>query len=108
MVIGHQQAVPLLFESRLLYYRERGAHAYGPFPFWISSWFLELPQVLINTLIFSLIMYNMAGLRTSEGAYGFFWGVMVLTSTAGLFMAQFIAALAPTAEIAIGKIIIRS
>ena len=102
MVIGHQQQVPQLFESRLLYYRERGAHAYGAFPFWISSWFLELPQVLINTLIFSAIMYNMSGLSQAEGAYAFFWGVMVLTSTAGLFMAQFIAALAPTAEIAIG------
>ena len=101
LVLGHQQAIPELFENRLVFYRERGARAYGAVPYWLSCWYLHLPQIFLNTLIFCLIVYYMAGLNTAPGCFGYFWGVLFLTSTAGMFMAQLIASLVPSAEAAI-------
>lgn len=99
MILGHQQAIPALFEDRLVFYRERGARAYGALPYWFSSWFLQIPLVAINVFVFSLIVYYMAGLQ-SDG-FGLFLGVMILTSWTGLYACQLIAAISPSAQTAI-------
>jgi len=101
MILGHQQAIPALFEDRLVFYRERGARAYGAFPYWISCWFLQVPLILLNVLVFSAIVYSMSGFTDASGCYGYFFGVLYMTSLTGLFMAQLIAALAPTSQSAI-------
>jgi hypothetical protein len=31
VMLGNQQAIPSVFEDRLLYYREKGAHVYGAY-----------------------------------------------------------------------------
>jgi ABC-type multidrug transport system ATPase subunit len=99
MILGHQQAIPALFEDRLIFYRERGARAYGALPYWISSWFLQIPLVAMNVFVFSLIVYYMVGL--TSGGFGLFFGVMVLTSWTGLFNCQLIAAVSPSSQSAI-------
>jgi len=99
MILGHQQAIPALFEDRLLFYRERGAKAYGAIPYWISSWYLQLPQTMINVLIYGSIVYSMCGFV--EGHFGPFFLSLLLTSWTGLFVCQAIAALSPTGQAAI-------
>jgi ABC-type multidrug transport system ATPase subunit len=99
MILGHQQAIPALFEDRLLFYRERGAKAYGAIPYWISSWYLQLPQTMINVLIYSAILYPMCGFV--DGHFGPFFLALLLTSWTGLFVSQLIAALSPTGQAAI-------
>lgn len=101
IVLGHQQAIPALFEDRLVFYRERGARAYGALPYWFSSWFLQIPLIFVNVLVFSAIVYGMANLSNCGGCYGFFFGTLFLCSVTGLFMAQVIASLAPSAQAAI-------
>mmetsp|Transcript_1087 Transcript_1087/g.1754 ORF Transcript_1087/g.1754 Transcript_1087/m.1754 type:complete len:1273 (+) Transcript_1087:64-3882(+) len=99
MILGHQQAIPALFEDRLLFYRERGAKAYGAFPYWVSSFYLQLPQGILNVLVFSAIAYYMCGFV--EGHFGPFFLALLLSSWTGLFCCQTIAALAPTGQAAI-------
>jgi len=101
MVLGHQQAIPALFEDRLLFYRERGANAYGALPYWFTLWVLNLPLSLLNVLIFSIITYNMCGFTTAEGHFGAYFIGLLLCSWTGLFSCQMIAALAPTGQAAI-------
>merc|ERR1719223_1642287 len=101
MVLGHQQAIPSLFEDRLVFYRERGARAYGAIPYWFSSWFIQLPLIFINVMIFSAIVYSMAGFTSAPGSFGVFFGTLYMSSVTGLFMAPFIASLAPSAQAAI-------
>lgn len=84
-----------------MFYRERGAKAYGPLSYWFSSWFLQLPMVLLNVLIFSVIVYNMVGFTDADGHFGCFFITMMLTSWTGLFTCQMMAALASTAQAAI-------
>lgn len=99
MILGHQQAIPALFEDRLIFYRERGSRAYGPLPYWISSWFLQIPIVALNVLVFSIVVYFMTGLKS--GGFGLFCGVLIITSWTGLFVCQLIASVSPSAQSAI-------
>jgi hypothetical protein len=101
LVVGHQQSIPSLFEDRLLFYRERGSKLYGAVPYWFSAWLVELPICLLNVLIFSIIVYKMAGLNPAPGAFGYFFGQLLLASYAGLFLCQLVAALSPSPEVAI-------
>lgn len=101
MILGHQQAIPALFEDRLLFYRERGAGAYGAVPYFVSAFFLQVPMITINTLVFAAISYNMAGLWDEDGHFGVYWLVMWLTSLTGLFVCQTMAAVSPTGQAAI-------
>lgn len=103
-VVGwHQQNIPALFNSRLMFYRERGAKLYGALPYWISSFYLDIPIETIFVLIFSIIIYYMTGLNDASGHFLTFYGNLLLVSWTGLFFAQMIAALCPTSMVAIAS-----
>ena len=102
MIIGHQQAVPAILDDRLIFYRERGAKAYGPFSYWISSWLMQIPLILGNVLLFSIILYNMAGLNTnSPEEFWYFYLIMLLTSYCGYYVACFISSISPSTQAAL-------
>ena len=101
MVLGHQQAIPALFEDRLVFYRERGAHCYGAFPYWVTLWILQVPFAMMNVMVFALITYHMCGFWTEEGHFGVYYCALLFCSWTGLFCCQLIAAMAPTGQSAI-------
>ena len=101
MIMGHQQAIPLLFEDRLMFYRERGAKAYGAIPYWFSSFIFQLPMIVVNVLLFAAITYDMCGFNTADGHFGVYYLVMLLVSITGLFLCQLLAALSISAQSAI-------
>lgn len=101
MIIGHQQAVPALIEDRLLFYRERGAKAYGGFTYWLSCWFFQLPMIAVNVMFYSLICYHMVGLRSGAEHFIFFYYILIFTSFSGYFIACFIASVAPSSQAAL-------
>lgn len=97
-IMTHQKTVPIMFNDRLLFYRERSAGACSAFPFWVSVSFLQLPIAFVDTLVFAGIIYSMAGLG---GSFSFFWGVLYLTSVAGFQMATLVASVSPSPMAAI-------
>lgn len=101
MVLGHQDRIPAMFESRLLFYRERGAKAYGAVPYWLANLCLQLPIVAANVFVFCIIEYHLAGLYNAPGHFVFFYLVMLMTSVIGLLICQLIAALSPSEQSAI-------
>ncbi|CAM9157731.1 unnamed protein product [Ectocarpus fasciculatus] len=96
MILGHQQAIPALFEDRLMFYRERGAKAYGALPYWFSSFIFQLPMIVLNVLLFSGITYGLCGFNPADGHFGVYYLVMTLSSITGLFVCQTLAALSRT------------
>lgn len=105
MVIGHQQSIPALLEDRLIFYRERGSKSYGPFTYWISQWAIQIPLIILNTLLYSAVLYPMVKLNAyaenGDSAFGFFYLTMILTSTTGMFIACFISSLAQSTQAAL-------
>jgi ABC-type multidrug transport system permease subunit len=102
MIIGHQQALPAMLDDRLVFYRERGAKAYGAFSYWFSCWIIQIPLILVNVLLFSVILYPMAGLNShSSEEFGYFYFIMLLSSYCGYYVACFIAAISPSTQAAL-------
>lgn len=102
MIIGHQQAVPAIIDERLVFYRERGAKAYGALSYWVSCWLMQIPIILWNVLLFSIILYKMAGLNDhSSNNFGYFYLIMLMTSYCGYFVACFISSISPSTQAAL-------
>jgi ABC-type multidrug transport system ATPase subunit/ABC-type multidrug transport system permease subunit/uncharacterized membrane protein YhdT len=101
MVIGHQQAIPVYLADRLVFYRERGAKAYGAFPYWVTTWILQVPLIFINVFWFALISYWMVGLRDDAECFFFYYLIMVMCSVTGLFNAGFVSAISHSTQAAL-------
>ena len=99
MMMAHQSSIPGMISDRLLFYRERGANAYGALPYWVSTWVTQIPLVFLSTLGFSLVMYWMVGFRA--GAFGYYFYFMFAISLCGLFFSQFLAAVSQSSEMAL-------
>ncbi len=91
VMFSHIQQVAVAFENRLVFYRERAAGAYGAIPFFISSFVISIPAAVVNVLVFSGIIYSMAGLYPSADRFMFFFGSLFLCSLTGLFMCHLVA-----------------
>ena len=73
-LLSHLDIVGLLLNERLVFYRERGAKAYGAFSYWFS---LTLPILFFQLLILpfqAILVYFMAGLR--DGHFGNFFLIL--------------------------------
>jgi ABC-type multidrug transport system permease subunit len=56
---------------------------------------------MINTLVFSILIYNLSGLRSGGGYFFYFYYVMFASSFSGLFLCMFMSALAPSTPAAL-------
>lgn len=100
LVLGHQQAIPLIFEDRLLFYREKVVGCYGAFPYWVSTLVINVPVVFINELLYSLLVYYMGGLSNEHGHFGVFFYNMLFASASSMFLCLAVAAASPDASTA--------
>jgi ABC-type multidrug transport system permease subunit len=101
LVAGHQAIIPEILQNRLVFYRERGARAYGPIAYWASCWVIEIPLIVINVTVFSLTVVYMTQLRADFEAIVFFTAILVLNSIVGLFICHLIAAISPSSQAAV-------
>jgi ABC-type multidrug transport system permease subunit len=103
-LVCHQDAVPVIFDERLLFYRERGAKAYGAFPYWVTTWILRIPVTTISTALFAAIVYNLSNLSDKSGRFSFYFGVLCMHSFAASFMMQSIAAISSSTAAAMSLV----
>lgn len=104
VMMNHLQIIPLIFEDRLMFYRERSAGAYGALPYWLSSTFFQIPIIIIGVTLYSVITYNMADLSSNPGNFWIYVTAMNLCSIDAFFFFQMISAIAPTEQAAVGLI----
>ncbi|KAL8547629.1 hypothetical protein ACS0TY_007090 [Phlomoides rotata] len=74
LYLGVQNATsvqPVIAFERTVFYRERGAGMYSALPYALAQVLIELPHLLIQTLIYGLIVYAMIGFEWT--AAKFFW-----------------------------------
>lgn len=100
-LLKDMQAIPMLMGSRLVFYRERGAKAYGALTFWISLWFIQVPLVLISVLLYSAVLYPMVDFRHGDHHFNWFYYFLMMQSMIGVFVGIMIAALAPSSQAAL-------
>ena len=97
--IIHLYCIRELFVDRLVFYRERGVKAYGAFPYWLS---LTIPILLFQLpilLIFSLLVYFLAGLR--DGHFGVFFLILLLSNYVCLYISYLCGAVSSSTQVAL-------
>ncbi|XVE63542.1 hypothetical protein DITRI_Ditri07aG0028300 [Diplodiscus trichospermus] len=82
LFIGYQNSVsvqPVVAIERTVFYRERAAGMYSALPYAFGQVLIELPYILIQTIIYGVIVYAMIGFEWS--ATKFFWYIFYMYFT---------------------------
>ncbi|GAB4822452.1 hypothetical protein N2152v2_009498 [Parachlorella kessleri] len=69
----------IILVRRAVYYREHAAGMYSVGPYIAAEFLVELPYVLFQSVIYSLLIYWMIGFVADAGKFFWFFMVMVLT-----------------------------
>jgi ABC-type multidrug transport system permease subunit len=101
MLMGQLDSISIVIEDRLVYYRERGAKAYSPFAYYLSTFLIQIPTLVLNVLFYSIGMYTLTGLRAGASYYGYFFFLMLFASYCGMFLAYTAASVSRTTEVAL-------
>ena len=95
----HVDSIGKLLIDRLVFYRERGAKAYGPFSYWLST---TIPVLLFQfplMFIFTIIIYFMAGLR--DGHYGYFFIIILLSNYTIMYLSFTLGAISSSIQVSL-------
>lgn len=82
VLLGTQNAFsvqPVVDTGRTVFYRERAAGMYSAVPYALGQVLIELPYVLVQTTLYSLLVYTMMGYEWA--AAKFFWYFLFLYFT---------------------------
>lgn len=98
--IVQMQTVPIHFEDRVMFYRERAAKLYHPLLYWVATWLVQLAFIVGHTAVFSIIAYFMAALEPSGGRFFLYFIVLYFVASTAYFLCQSIAAISPNPQTA--------
>ncbi|GAV68078.1 ABC_tran domain-containing protein/ABC2_membrane domain-containing protein/PDR_assoc domain-containing protein [Cephalotus follicularis] len=103
LYIGFQNAQsvqPVVAIERIVFYRERAAGMYSALPYAFGQVVIELPYILLQTLLYGVIVYAMIGFHWT--AIKFFWYLffMYFTLLFFTFYGMMIVAVTPNQHIA--------
>ncbi|KAL4431462.1 hypothetical protein ABPG75_006718 [Micractinium tetrahymenae] len=94
---GAASYVPAIVLERPLFVRERNDGLYRVITYLVAKMVEELGIALINSIIFSNIVFWALQL---QGSFALFWLIYFLTLSTGIVLAYFIAALSPNMDVA--------
>jgi ABC-type multidrug transport system permease subunit len=71
---------PARYAARPVYFREHGSHMYTAFSYWVARFLGDIPIILAETIVFSVIAYFAAGLTlVSNGTHFALFLALLLT-----------------------------
>ncbi|TMW55199.1 hypothetical protein Poli38472_013090 [Pythium oligandrum] len=72
-VVGLESGLPLIFQERTVMYRERAAQTYHPRWHFIAAFLVEIPYVLVSTLVFCGIFFPLANFPGGFSTFVIYW-----------------------------------
>ncbi|KAF4325099.1 hypothetical protein BBO99_00000537 [Phytophthora kernoviae] len=94
--------VPLAFEERGPFYRERASETYSALWYFVASSLVEIPCAAVNAMIFVSVFYPMAGFA-DHGDFAqvvLYWLILTLHILFQTYFGQFFTFAMPTMELA--------
>ena len=103
VTMSNLQAIPQMFSERALFYRERAAGYYSETPYLLARCATNATLQVVFTLLYSVIVYPMVGLRGGVFSeyFVFFYLVVFGLSLAGYAFSNFIASITPNQQSAL-------
>lgn len=87
-------------KEKIIINRERSANAYTAVEYFSSKWIVELPINIFPSLLYAIVLYFSANLRTAK--FGIFVLILMLETVTGISLGLAIGALMPNLEAALG------
>ncbi|KAL4318499.1 hypothetical protein GQ457_18G004060 [Hibiscus cannabinus] len=103
LFIGFQNTAyvqPVVTVERTVFYRERGARIYSALSYAFAQVVIELPYVLIQTLIYGVIVYAMIGFERTAAKFFWYLFFMYFTLLYFTFYGMMAVAVTPNQNIA--------
>ncbi|KAG8375490.1 hypothetical protein BUALT_Bualt10G0105300 [Buddleja alternifolia] len=103
LFLGVQNATsvqPVVAIERTVFYRERAAGMYSPLPYAFGQVVIELPNLLIQTLIYGVIVYAMIGFEWTVAKFFWYLFFMYFTLLYFTFYGMMTVAVTPNHNIA--------
>jgi len=91
---------PIVSQERAVYYRERAIGMYGPGAVAIVSGLVEVPYLLTQGLIMSVVAYWMIGFEAIAWKFFYFFLLFTLSITMSCFLGQFLVYATPSPVLA--------
>ncbi|KAL8127808.1 hypothetical protein AgCh_014659 [Apium graveolens] len=91
---------PVVSIERTVFYREKAAGMYSPFPYAAAQGLVEIPYILMQTLIYGVITYFMINFERTTAKFFLYLVFMFLTFTYFTFYGMMATGLTPTQHLA--------
>uniref|UniRef100_H3H1R1 ABC transporter domain-containing protein n=1 Tax=Phytophthora ramorum TaxID=164328 RepID=H3H1R1_PHYRM len=91
--------LPITYQERVVFYRERAAQTYNAFWYFVGSTLVEIPYCFLATLIFLVIFYPMVGF-TGVGNFFTFWFCLSLLVLMQGYFGQLLVYALPNLDVA--------
>ncbi|GLE09956.1 hypothetical protein PINS_up021901 [Pythium insidiosum] len=92
--------IVLASETRASFYRERASQTYSAFWYFMGFSVVEIPYVLVATLLYTVIFFPLVGFTGLERAL-FFWVNTALSVLLQVYIGQLFAFVLPSAEVSL-------
>ncbi|CAA0842345.1 ABC transporter G family member 31, partial [Striga hermonthica] len=91
---------PVISIERTVFYREKAAGMYSPYPFAIAQGIVEIPYIFLQTVLYGIITYFMINFERTVGKFFYYLLFMFLTFTYFTFYGMMVVGLTPTQNVA--------
>uniref|UniRef100_A0A0E0EQU6 ABC transporter domain-containing protein n=1 Tax=Oryza meridionalis TaxID=40149 RepID=A0A0E0EQU6_9ORYZ len=98
---GNSSSVqPVVSVERTVFYRERAAHMYSPLPYALGQVAIELPYILVQSLIYGVLVYAMIGFEWTAAKFFWYLFFMYFTLSYYTFYGMMSVGLTPSYSVA--------
>ncbi|KAF0720517.1 Aste57867_236 [Aphanomyces stellatus] len=94
-IISVITGLPVVDAERMVFFRERASGMYATFPYALVFGLVEVPYVLVNSLVFSSIFYFMIDLKPDAAAFLWFYIYYCLYNLFATYLGQLLVAVLP-------------
>ncbi|EEC84379.1 hypothetical protein OsI_30931 [Oryza sativa Indica Group] len=91
---------PVVSVERTVFYRERAAHMYSPLPYALGQVAIELPYILVQSLIYGVLVYAMIGFEWTAAKFFWYLFFMYFTLSYYTFYGMMSVGLTPSYNVA--------
>ncbi|RLN88947.1 hypothetical protein BBJ28_00016559 [Nothophytophthora sp. Chile5] len=98
-LVSFGSGLPLIYEERAAFYRERAAQTYNTVWYFVSFTLVEIPYVFAGALLFTVVYYPMVGFVGFAEAV-FYWVNVAIMILFEAYLAQLAIFVAPSMEMA--------
>ncbi|CAI5716007.1 unnamed protein product [Peronospora destructor] len=98
-IVSFNSVLPISFEERESFYRERAAQTYNALWYFVGSTLVEIPYVFASGFIFTFVWFFMVGFTGFDTAL-LYWINVSLLILLQTYMGQFLAYAMPSVEVA--------